>query len=439
MSSASLSEKHDHPGGVVRGMKRLSVILATLAVAACQPQPANNRSGQTDFAAKPHSAGSDPLAIFSMLESEAAPGDNIVYSPMSTTQAIGIVQLGARGETATQIEAVLGIREGEAGAKRLKGIREALVRDTQGATVRIANTLFLADDYRFEPAYLDVASRLFGAQADTLDFKSQPDQAVAIINGWADKATEGLVPQVVTSANLNREAAAYLANATFFEGGWQQTFRGGRDAPFLFGDGSECDFHLMEGKFSVPFAEVGGWRAVRLAYGPPKQTNSARFVLDVMMPTRRVANIPRLGAEAMAQIAAALSTAAPRNVLVEMPRFEADMRRNLIEPLRALGLSLPFDQARADLSGMSAPGSKRLYIEEAFQVAKLQVHEQGTTAAAVTVPVPVPVGVPPPFEGIQFTVDRPFVFAIRDLETDTVLFVGRIASPHQYSEPGQPE
>ena len=88
---------------------------------------------------------------------------------------------------------------------------------------------------------------------------------------------------------------------------------------------------------------------------------------------------------------------------------------------------------------MSAPGSKRLYIEEAFQVAKLQVHEQGTTAAAVTVPVPVPVGVPPPFEGIQFTVDRPFVFAIRDLETDTVLFVGRIASPHQYSEPGQPE
>ena len=119
MSSASLSEKHDHPGGVVRGMKRLSVILATLAVAACQPQPANNRSGQTDFAAKPHSAGSDPLAIFSMLESEAAPGDNIVYSPMSTTQAIGIVQLGARGETATQIEAVLGIREGEAGAKRL--------------------------------------------------------------------------------------------------------------------------------------------------------------------------------------------------------------------------------------------------------------------------------------------------------------------------------
>ena len=432
MSSASLSEKHDHPGGVVRGMKRLSVILATLAVAACQPQPANNRSGQTDFAAKPHSAGSDPLAIFSMLESEAAPGDNIVYSPMSTTQAIGIVQLGARGETATQIEAVLDIREGEAGAKHLKGIREALVRDTQGATVRIANALFLADDYRFAPAYLDVASRLFGAETDTLDFKRQPNQAVAIMNDWANKATEGLVPQIVDQANLNREAATYLANATFFEGEWRQTFRGGRNAPFLFGDGSEREFHLMDGKFSVPFAEVRGWRAVRLEYGSQGKIEGARFVMDVMMPTRREANIPPLGVEAIAEIAAELGTAAPRNVLVEMPRFEADMRRDLIEPLRALGLTLPFDLDHADLSGMSAPDSKRLYIEEAFQVAKLQVYEQGTKAAAVTVAVPVPVSMPPPFEGIQFTVDRPFVFAIRDLETDTVLFVGRIASPDSY-------
>lgn len=349
------------------------------------------------------------------------------------------MQLGARGETATQIEAVLGIREGEAGAKRLKGVREPLVRDTRGATVRIANALFLADDYRFEPAYLDVASRLFGAETDTLDFKSQPDQAVAAINGWADKATDGLVPQVVDPANLNREAAAYLANAPFFKGEWRQTFRGGRNAPFLFGDGNERDFHLMEGKFSVPLAEVRGWRAVRLAYGSPRQTDSARFVMDVMTPSRRVASIPPLGAEAMAQIAAELGAAAPLNVLVEMPWFKAEMRHDLIEPLRALGLSLPFDQALADLSGMSVLGSNHLYIEEAFQVAKLQVYEQGTRAAAVTLAVPVPVSVPPPFEGIQFTVDRPFVFAIRDLETDTVLFVGRIASPSPYSEPGQPE
>ena len=64
-----------------------------------------------------------------------------------------------------------------------------------------------------------------------------------------------------------------------------------------------------------------------------------------------------------------------------------------------------------------------------------QVYEQGTRAAAVTVAVPVPVSAPPPFEGIYFTLDRPFVFVIRDLTTDTVLFIGRIASPDPYQGP----
>ena len=413
-------------------MKNLSVILATLALAACHAQQANDRSEQTDPADNARAESSDPLALFSLLENDSAPSDNIVYSPISTMQAIGLVQLGARGETATQIEAVLGVRAGEAGAAHLKGMREALLRDTQGATVRIANSLFLADDYRFEPAYVAAASRLFAAETETLNFRRRPNQAVTAINGWAKEATEGLVPQVVDQSSLNRDAAAYLANATFFEAEWRQTFRGGRDAPFLSGDGKERDFHLMEGKFSLPYAERQGWRAVRLAYGSTRKTESARFVMDVIMPIRRVAKTPTLGDETVANLASDLGAASPRNVFVEMPRFEADMRRDLIEPLRGLGLSLPFDQAHADLSGMSAPGSKRLYIEEAFQVAKLQVYEQGTRAAAVTVAVPVPVSMPPPFEGIHFTVDRPFVFIIRDLVTHTVLFVGRIASPDPY-------
>ena len=438
VQSAPLRKKHDCPSDVETCMKDLSVLFATLALAACHAQPTIDHSELTGSANHASSHGSDPLALFSLLENAAAPGDNIVYSPVSTMHAIGLVQLGARGETAAQIGAVLGLGAGEAGAALLKKTREALVRGPQGATVRIANALFLADDYRFAPAYVDAASRLFAAETETIDFRRSPRQAAAAINGWAKGATEGLVPQVVDEASLNRNAAAYLVNATFFEAEWHQRFGGGRNAPFLFGDGKERDFHLMEGKLSVPYAERQGWRAVRLAYGSPRKAESARFVMDVLMPARRVADTPLLGDETLANIAADLDAAIPRKVLVGMPRFEAEMRRDLIEPLRALGLSLPFDQAHSDLSGMSARGSKRLYIEQAFQVAKLQVYEEGTRAAAVTVAVPVPVSMPPPFEGIDFTIDRPFVFVIRDLVTDTTLFIGRIASPDPYKELERP-
>ena len=436
--SISCCGKRKGRSGVEYDMKVLPVVFSALALAACSGQPVNYGDSPVIPGQDTRAASTDQLAIFTKLESEAAPGENIVYSPVSAAQAIGLVQLGARGQTAAQIEAVLGIGPGEAGATSLNRTREALVRDTQGATVRIANALFLSNEYRFSPAYTGAASRLFAAKTETLDFASRPGEAVAVINGWANKATAGLVPQIVDQSSLNRDAAAYLTNATFFEAEWRTAFRGGRTAPFLFGDRSERDFHFMEGRLSVPYVQRNGWLAVRLSYGLPKEGERARFVMDVMMPARRIADAQPLGGAAIASIASDLAAAPSRNVLVEMPRFEADMRRDLIAPLRALGLTLPFDRGRADLSGMYAPGSQRLYIEEAFQVAKLQVYERGTKAAAVTVAVPVPVSMPPPFEGVQFTIDRPFVFVIRDLVTDTALFVGRIAAPDPYEEPLRP-
>ena len=120
---------------------------------------------------------------------------------------------------------------------------------------------------------------------------------------------------------------------------------------------------------------------------------------------------------------------------VWLPRFEADMSRDLIGPLQTLGLRLPFDSVAADLTGMSAPGSRRLFVEEALQVARLQVFQTGTKAAAITIIVAAPVSMPPPFTGVEFKVDHPFLFAIRDLKTREILFFGRIASPQPFAEP----
>ena len=148
-------------------MKALPLIFASLFLAACLAQPVNDRGVPSSSAHDDTQGAGDPFALFSALESAADPGENIVYSPVSTAQAIGLVQFGARGDTAAQIEAVLGLRAGETGAAELRDKREALSRDTQGATVRIANALFLADDYRFAEAYTDAASRFFAAETAT--------------------------------------------------------------------------------------------------------------------------------------------------------------------------------------------------------------------------------------------------------------------------------
>jgi serpin B len=55
------------------------------------------------------------------------------------------------------------------------------------------------------------------------------------------------------------------------------------------------------------------------------------------------------------------------------------------------------------------------------------VDEAGTEAAAATAVIVGLTAVPEPL--VEVTVDRPFIFLIRDIETGAVLFVGRVLNP----------
>lgn len=373
------------------------------------------------------------FALFSQLEKNAEANENVVYSPVSVQQAFGLVQLGAQGETAQQIEQVLDIGRGERGAARMRERREVLTRESDGVSVKIANALFLSDKWQFAETYIEAAREFYDARTATLDFASEPQDAASTINRWASNATDHEIPAVIDASKINPDAAAYLANATFFEGEWSQPFRSTQKKSFLRGDGTEQVIDLMEGQLSIRYAENAMWRAVRLPYGPASQSQ-ARFVMDVMIPADRRGDSRRLSLNGIRQLSDQLDLADAQDVHIWMPRFEAEMQRDLIAPLRMAGLTLPFDRARADLSSMSALNQPRLFIEQAFQAATVKVFNTGTRAAAVTMVVPVPVNIPPPFDGLDFTVDRPFYFVIRDLERDEVIFLGKITNPGRLND-----
>ncbi|WP_336987088.1 serpin family protein [Altererythrobacter aquiaggeris] len=370
----------------------------------------------------------DPLGLWPQLADGAATDENIVYSPISTAQALGLVHLGAQGQTARQIEAFLDTGPGDAADRSLAAQREQLM-PMAGSRVRvkISNALFLSDDFNFRAAYTQGALSLYAAETMTVDFDDRPADAAAAMNRWADRATEGLIAQVTEPAAIKRDAAAYLINATFFEGAWSDRFTKIEASKFLFGDGEVRPFKMMSREGYYATARSGGWKGVRLPYG------EQRYALDLMLPEQRLSTLPVISPAQISALGEALGAAGKKPVRPIIPRFQASMRRDLIPPLSAVGLSLPFDRDRADLTAMIEPGGPRLFIDDAFQMAKLEVFETGTRAAAVTVMVPRPISVPPPFEGEDFRVDRPFLFALRDLETGAVLFFGRIMSPEAYT------
>lgn len=111
---------------------------------------------------------------------------------------------------------------------------------------------------------------------------------------------------------------------------------------------------------------------------------------------------------------------------IRLPRFEYDSGISLKSILSSMGMEVPFDENVADFSGMVDldETGERLFIHDVYHDAVVAVDEAGTEAAAAT---GVVVGTTSaPLDPFEMIVDRPFVFAIRDRPTNTVLFLGRV-------------
>ncbi|WP_215229146.1 serpin family protein [Erythrobacter sp. 3-20A1M] len=354
-----------------------------------------------------------------MLDEKVGPEENAILSPASVEQAFGLAELGADGATREQIQAILSPPSDS----------HALEFESEDATVSIANSLWLSDRIRFSKEYVADAAARYAATAEQVDFRNK-EAVVDRVNAWSKEATRELIPKIIRENDIGPGTTAILANALYFEGGWANKFGSASEQPFLFGNGQEKPFVLMHERAHLVHASKGGWKAVRIPYA------ERRYVMDVIIPKRRtvMAKAPDLGT--IDKLTHALSQNEPRYTELSLPRFEAAFDTGLIEPLKTLGLRLPFSD-EADFSRMSEPGEPALSINRVKHFTRLQVFEKGTRAAAVTVLSVIVVTGPrrEPPKPEKFIVDRPFAFVVRDLETDTVLFVGRIANPAAYDAP----
>lgn len=394
----------------------LAAVAAFVLLSACAaPSPVDENVA----AAPPTRSTSGALAIFPILDAEAGPSENLVYSPASVDQAFGLLRLGASGNTAAQLDAILPAPRNA----------DYLRNDKRDVEVRLANALFLSDTFRFRETFERAASERYDATSERIDF-TRKEAAAKRINAWASAATEQLITEVVTPQGIDDDQAAILANALYFDGKWANKLVSQRTRPFLFGNGGEKPFKFVGDVQSRKLVERDGWQALRLPY------RNERYVMDIVMPEER-AVMPQAPTIARIQaIAEALNAAEARLVDVLIPQFEVDYSTGLIEALKAIGLTAPFSETQADFGAMVEPGERGVVVDKVQHITKLQVFDEGTRAAAVTtlsiIPTSARIYETPP---VPFVADRPFVIVIRDLEAGEILFIGRIADP----QPFEPE
>lgn len=346
-------------------------------------------------------------------------GKNVFVSPLSVSMSLGMAMNGAAGKTQEQMRATLGFGAGDLTAAQ-QGYRDlaALLRGLDPATsFQIANSIWHDRAIPFRASFLDAGRTWFDAEVRGVNFADAAGTKKQV-NDWVAAKTNGRIPTIVDQ--VDPDDVMYLINAIWFKGNWRSKFDPAetRDAPFRTADGTTQTVRMMyhEGDSALALRHFADATvdAGELAYG------NGAYAMTIVMPKSGSIDqfVGSLTAERWNAIVAGLR---PRSGLdVYLPKFTLTFERELKDDLIALGMPDAFHPIAADFSGMSARDD--LYIGFVKHKTFVQVDEEGTEAAAVTNTGIRVTSLPP-----SFRVDRPFVFAIRERLTGTVLFIGKMA------------
>lgn len=359
----------------------------------------------------------------------AANGDgDLVLSPASIALALAMARAGARGETAVQMDAVSHDAASDGHASWLNALDAALAarngtfRDADGGahdvTLRIANAPFAQRGLMLEDAYLEALATRFGAGLRLVDYINATEDARQAINGWVAGQTEDRIPELLVPGVLTPDARLTLVNAIYLKAAWLTPFDKDRTQPgsFTRRDGSTVETPMMHLGESLAYAAGDGWRAVEIPYV------GEQLAMTVIVPNDLATFETTFDGAGFDAITAALET---REVILSLPRFGTETKLSLADALSALGMPIAFDSNRADFSGIT--NEERLFIADVIHQSNIDVDEAGTEAAAATAVV-MEFG-SAPGEVITLEVDRPFIFALRDTQTNAIVFLGRITDP----------
>ncbi|XP_041505260.1 serpin B12 isoform X1 [Microtus oregoni] len=398
---------------------------------------------------------------------------NIFVCPLSLSAAFGMVRLGARGDSAHQIDEVLHFSElstngsqepndpcsksrGDAlsdssleGQKHAAASQERqdestdenellgcyfgkllsrLDRAKTYYTLSMANRLYGEQGFPICPEYFDGVIKFYHTTVESVDFRGDTEKSRQEINFWVESQCQGKIKELFSKEAIDDSTVLVLVNAVYFKAKWEKEFdcENTVDAPFSLSENEKKTVKMMnqKGKFRIGFIEELQAQILEMKY------TMGKLSMLVLLPSCSKDNVKSLKElENKISHEKIMSWSSSENmpeesVAISFPQFIMEDSYDLNSILQDMGIKDIFDETKADLSGMSK--SPNLYLSKIIHKSFVEVDEMGTEAAAASGAVTAEKAIP---SWVEFNANHPFLFFIRHNPTNTILFCGRVYSP----------
>lgn len=357
--------------------------------------------------------------------SEEERGRNFFVSPLSVSVALAMTLNGAEGQTYDDMKKTLGLEglsddEINQSYQRLIALFGKLDSHVK---FTIANSIWCRNTFPVPDTFINVNKEYFDADVRVLNF-GDPG-AADVINSWVSDKTSGKIKKILDSP-IDPDVVMYLIDALYFNGTWKYTFdkNATKPKPFYYSDGRSGDVATMTVHDTLKYFSNEKFAVAELPYG------NGDYSMLVLLPASASSLDELTGSLSSSAYQAILAGLRPADVQVAMPKFSVKYDTLLNHALTSLGMGLAFDDEKADFSRMKMADYRGvLFISRVIHSTYINVNEEGTEAAAATA-VEMSYrssegGTGPVF----FTVDRPFLFLIKENQENTVMFMGAVVDP----------
>jgi serpin B len=367
---------------------------------------------------------------FDLYRNLAQKDGNLFYSPYSVSLAVVMAFAGARGETEQQIMATMRYALPQPQLHQAFNQLDQSLNSPEGEASRfqlaVANSLWGQDGFPFRADFLELIARNYGAGVRLVDFTSDAKREAArqAINKWVSQLTNDQIKDLLSKGMLDDLTRLVLVNAIYFKAEWLQSFFESytTDAPFTLLSGEQVEVPTMADVISVDYFQGDGFQAIGLAY----KGDRAEMIVILPEPGTITAFEAALDRATFDRI---LEGFERKYIKLYLPKFQFEYSQDLDPSLAEMGMPVAFTD-QADFSGLYDPaGLPPLYISKIVHKTFIAVDEIGTEAAAATGVTMKAMALIVP--ALELKIDHPFIFAIRDRQTGTILFVGRMVDPRE--------
>jgi serpin B len=350
--------------------------------------------------------------------------ENLVVSPFSISTALAMTYAGAGGNTATQMARTLYFDADQESfhVNFSHWMNTIMEKGEAKKQLQIANSLWPQEDYPFKDEFMDLIREYYGSAFYKVNYKGDREKIRQQINAWVEKHTNDLIKDLIQPGVLVDDTRLVLVNAIYFLSNWKIAFDENATHTTTFNINRErtVSVPFMYMKDDLMYVETDDFKALELEY------EGSGFSMLIVLPAGNKDIDEFVSGFDASTFAQTIEKLEKQEVQVYLPSFKVRSKFDLEKLLASMGMPDAFSN-RADFSNMTPLND--LKIDKVIHEAFIDVHEEGTEAAASTAVVIIRKSamVDPPAN--IFRADRPFFYAIRENASNSILFMGKVVNP----------